>query len=75
MQIAITTNNVGLGGADMLKIPLERLVVVSVMPCLAKKYEAARPEFAHPDRPREGQAVPGAGLFLGGRHEPQIVGQ
>jgi NADP-reducing hydrogenase subunit HndD len=32
--------------ADMLGIPREKLVVVSVMPCLAKKYERARPEFS-----------------------------
>ncbi len=28
-----------------LKIPREKLVVVSIMPCTAKKFEAARPEF------------------------------
>ena len=32
--------------ADLLGIPREKLVVVSVMPCLAKKYERARPEFS-----------------------------
>ncbi len=32
--------------AEKLGIPREKLMVVSVMPCLAKKYEAARPEFA-----------------------------
>lgn len=32
--------------ADMLGIPRDKLVVVSVMPCLAKKYERARPEFS-----------------------------
>ncbi|HKZ16609.1 MAG TPA: NADH-dependent [FeFe] hydrogenase, group A6 [Geobacteraceae bacterium] len=32
--------------ADMLGIPREKMVVVSIMPCLAKKYECARPEFA-----------------------------
>jgi NADP-reducing hydrogenase subunit HndD len=32
--------------AEVLGIPREKMVVVSVMPCLAKKYEAARPEFA-----------------------------
>ncbi|WP_029460554.1 NADH-dependent [FeFe] hydrogenase, group A6 [Solidesulfovibrio alcoholivorans] len=32
--------------ADLLGISREKLVVVSVMPCLAKKYERARPEFA-----------------------------
>lgn len=32
--------------AEILNIPRERLVVVSIMPCLAKKYEAARPEFS-----------------------------
>ncbi|MFO7612095.1 MAG: NADH-dependent [FeFe] hydrogenase, group A6 [Clostridia bacterium] len=30
--------------AEKMKIDPEKLVVVSVMPCLAKKYEAARPE-------------------------------
>ncbi len=32
--------------AEVLGIPREKMVVVSVMPCLAKKYEASRPEFA-----------------------------
>ena len=32
--------------AEVLGIPREKMVSVSVMPCLAKKYEAARPEFA-----------------------------
>ncbi len=32
--------------AEILGIPREKMVVVSVMPCLAKKYEASRPEFA-----------------------------
>jgi len=32
--------------ADKIGVPREKLVVVSVMPCLAKKYECARPEFA-----------------------------
>ncbi|OEU72003.1 MAG: NADH:ubiquinone oxidoreductase [Desulfuromonadales bacterium C00003107] len=32
--------------ADVLGISREKMVSVSVMPCLAKKYEAARPEFA-----------------------------
>ena len=32
--------------ADKLGIPREKMVVVSIMPCLAKKYEAARPEFS-----------------------------
>ena len=31
--------------ADLLGIPREKMVVVSIMPCLAKKYEATRPEF------------------------------
>jgi NADP-reducing hydrogenase subunit HndD len=31
--------------ADLLGIPREKMVVVSVMPCLAKKYECERPEF------------------------------
>ncbi|HSA78918.1 MAG TPA: NADH-dependent [FeFe] hydrogenase, group A6 [Nitrospirota bacterium] len=32
--------------ADLLGIPREKMVVVSIMPCLAKKYECARPEFS-----------------------------
>jgi len=32
--------------AEILGIPREKMVVVSVMPCLAKKYECSRPEFA-----------------------------
>ena len=32
--------------AKKMGIPKEKLVVVSIMPCLAKKYEASRPEFA-----------------------------
>lgn len=32
--------------ADQMGIKREDMVVVSVMPCLAKKYEASRPEFA-----------------------------
>src|SRR5690606_9499174 len=31
--------------AKQLNIPREKLVVVSVMPCVAKKYEAQREEF------------------------------
>jgi NADP-reducing hydrogenase subunit HndD len=31
--------------AELLGIPREKMVVVSIMPCLAKKYEATRPEF------------------------------
>ena len=31
--------------ADILGIPREKMVVVSVMPCLAKKYECSREEF------------------------------
>ncbi|WP_306532826.1 NADH-dependent [FeFe] hydrogenase, group A6 [Geobacter sp.] len=31
--------------ADTIGIPREKMVVVSIMPCLAKKFEAARPEF------------------------------
>jgi iron only hydrogenase large subunit-like protein len=33
--------------AKMAGIKKEDLFVVSIVPCLAKKYEAARPEFAH----------------------------
>ncbi len=33
--------------AEKLGIDPEKIVVVSVMPCLAKKYEAARPELVH----------------------------
>jgi len=32
--------------ADKLKIDRKDMVVVSIMPCLAKKYECSRPEFA-----------------------------
>ncbi|GEL93964.1 NAD(P)-binding protein [Cellulomonas composti] len=32
--------------AQRVGIPLEQLYTVSIVPCLAKKYEAARPEFA-----------------------------
>lgn len=32
--------------AEKLDIPREKMVVVSIMPCLAKKYECARDEFA-----------------------------
>jgi NADP-reducing hydrogenase subunit HndD len=32
--------------AEILGIPREKMVVVSIMPCLAKKYECSRPEFA-----------------------------
>jgi formate dehydrogenase major subunit len=32
--------------AALYGVPLEDLYVVSIVPCLAKKYEAARPEFA-----------------------------
>ncbi len=32
--------------AERLGVPRDKLVVISVMPCLAKKYEAARPEFS-----------------------------
>lgn len=32
--------------AEKLGIPREKMVVVSIMPCLAKKYEASRPEFS-----------------------------
>ncbi len=31
--------------AEKMGIPREKLVVVSIMPCLAKKYECTRPEF------------------------------
>ncbi len=31
--------------ADLLGVPREKMVVVSIMPCLAKKYECARDEF------------------------------
>lgn len=33
--------------ADKLGIPADKLIVVSVMPCVAKKTEANRPEFSH----------------------------
>jgi formate dehydrogenase major subunit len=37
-------------------VPLDELYTVSIVPCLAKKYEAARPEFA-PDGVRDVDAV------------------
>ncbi len=37
--------------AEILKVPREKMVVVSIMPCLAKKYEAARPEFSVRNNP------------------------
>jgi formate dehydrogenase major subunit len=42
--------------AQRTGIPLEKLYTVSIVPCLAKKYEAARPEFA-PDGVRDVDAV------------------
>ncbi|MEN0130361.1 MAG: NAD(P)-binding protein [Brevundimonas sp.] len=42
--------------AERAGIPVERLYTVSIVPCLAKKYEAARPEFA-PDGVRDVDAV------------------
>jgi len=37
--------------AEKLNIPREKMVVVSIMPCLAKKFEASREEFAVNDNP------------------------
>ncbi|TLX75729.1 2Fe-2S iron-sulfur cluster binding domain-containing protein [Labilibacter sediminis] len=37
--------------ADQMGIKREDMVVVSIMPCLAKKYEAQRPEFAVDNNP------------------------
>ena len=37
--------------AEKLGIPREKMVVVSIMPCLAKKYEASRPEFSVAGKP------------------------
>ena len=37
--------------AEKMGIPREKLVVVSIMPCLAKKYECDRPEFKTNDNP------------------------
>jgi len=42
--------------AELAGIPREKLFVVSIVPCLAKKVEAARPEFA-PDGIRDVDAV------------------
>ncbi|MDX9887751.1 MAG: [FeFe] hydrogenase, group A [Anaerovoracaceae bacterium] len=36
---------------EMMNIPREDLVVVSIMPCTAKKFEAKRPEFSVEDNP------------------------
>ncbi|MFO7895515.1 MAG: [FeFe] hydrogenase, group A [Candidatus Cloacimonadales bacterium] len=38
---------------EMLNIPKEKLTVVSIMPCTAKKYEANRPEFTAEDGIKE----------------------
>jgi formate dehydrogenase major subunit len=32
--------------SEWLKVPKEKLYIVSIVPCLAKKFEAARPEFS-----------------------------
>ena len=32
--------------AELLGVPREKMTVVSIMPCVAKKYECSRPEFA-----------------------------
>lgn len=37
--------------ANKIGVKREDLVVVSIMPCLAKKYECERPEFAHANNP------------------------
>jgi len=37
--------------AQKMGIPREKLVVVSIMPCLAKKYECERPEFSKDGNP------------------------
>ncbi|GHS89588.1 hydrogenase [Actinomycetota bacterium] len=42
--------------AQKAGVPLEELYTVSIVPCIAKKYEAARPEFA-PDGVRDVDAV------------------
>jgi formate dehydrogenase major subunit len=42
--------------AELTGIPVPALYTVSIVPCLAKKYEAARPEFA-PDGVRDVDAV------------------
>jgi NADH-quinone oxidoreductase subunit G len=36
---------------DILQIKADKLVIVSIMPCTAKKYEARRPEFSIEGRP------------------------
>lgn len=37
--------------AEKIGVPAEKICLVSVMPCLAKKMEADRPEFTRDDRP------------------------
>lgn len=37
--------------AQKMGVPREKIVVVSIMPCLAKKYECERPEFAKDGNP------------------------
>ena len=43
--------------ASMFGVPLDDLYVVSIVPCLAKKYEAARPELADDEGLRDVDAV------------------
>ena len=49
--------------AQYLGVPKDDLFIVSIVPCLAKKYEAARPEFA-PDGRRDVDAVVTTTEFL-----------
>jgi formate dehydrogenase major subunit len=49
--------------ASLYNVPLDDLYIVSVVPCLAKKYEAARPEMA-PDGRRDVDAVLTTSEFL-----------
>jgi NADP-reducing hydrogenase subunit HndD len=37
--------------SELIGIPREKMIVVSVMPCLAKKYECSRPEFKQDGNP------------------------
>ena len=44
--------------AEKIGVKPENLIVVSVMPCQAKKYEAGRPEFANNEIPDVDMLLP-----------------
>ncbi len=54
--------------ADILNIPREKMVVVSVMPCIAKKYEAGREEFSE-------NGVPDVDISISTRELARLIKQ